>query len=621
MSGIVGLVNLDGAPIERDWLLTMTRHMACRGPDAQDIWIDGPVGLGHTLLRATDESATEHQPFSLDGQVWITADARIDGRKELQEKLSARDRSPLSAVPDVELILRAYLLWKEDCLRHLIGDFAFAIWDGPQQQLFCARDHFGIKPFYFARLSRCFLCSNTLNCLRLHPRVSSRLNERAIGDYLLFAGNRNPATTTFADIQRLPAGHSLRISADHLHGQRFWSLSIPEQIRYRRQGDYLEHFKACLKDAVADRLRTEKIAIWFSGGLDSPMLAATALDFARKSAQALDIQGFTLVYDRLIPDQERYYSSLAAEALGMTRHCLPMDDYELYEGWDRPELQKPEPSHGPLAISEWDHLRQTAAHSRVVLYGQGADEAFWHTSVANLIPTMPAWNLLMDLCRCLCWHRRIPPIGSGVLAAFRRWYRKDETDITYPDWLREDFAARLDLPARWQELTSEKCLKIHTPRAAAFSRLSCSTWADLFESCDAGVTQVPLEFRAPYLDVRLLSFLLALPPIPWCVDKQMLRASLRGRMPKQIWRRPKTPLAGEPMAAYLARGQRPWAELANLPELNQYINIPKILSAAQGGMASPGQVWEWMRLVSLGRWLQQQHQRNLITNKVCLQPV
>src|SRR5918999_5613500 len=137
MSGILGIINLDGSPVDRQLLWRMTGSMSHRGPDEQQIWIDGNVGFGHTMLSTTFEAETEKQPLSLDGEIWLTADARIDDRVELISALEAKlDRdirvpllSPRSGPSfrgpnDAELILYAYEAWGEDCVKHLIGDFA-----------------------------------------------------------------------------------------------------------------------------------------------------------------------------------------------------------------------------------------------------------------------------------------------------------------------------------------------------------------------------------------------------------------------------------------------------------------------------------------------------------------
>jgi len=180
MSGIVGILHGDGQPIDPALLQTMTELMAFRGPDARDTWTDGYVGFGHALLRTTWESATERQPHSLDGKVWITGDIRLDWREDLIDQLRASRRNLENDVTDVDLVLHAYQVWGDACLERLSGDFALAIWDGPQQRLFCARDHFGVVPFFYATIGKGLIFSNTLNCLRLHPEVSDRLNEGAI---------------------------------------------------------------------------------------------------------------------------------------------------------------------------------------------------------------------------------------------------------------------------------------------------------------------------------------------------------------------------------------------------------------------------------------------------------
>src|ERR1051325_888452 len=183
MSGIVGIVNLDGAPVDRELLSQMTDFLSFRGPDAQEVWVEDNVGFGHAMLRTTWEAKTERQPLTLDGKIWLTADARIDGRAELIAELEAKLRRKIEPVElhgqasrltddsyhsngydsvartpnDAELILFAYEAWGEDCVKHLIGDFAFAIWDSRHRRLFCARDHFGVKQFYYAQVGGAFI--------------------------------------------------------------------------------------------------------------------------------------------------------------------------------------------------------------------------------------------------------------------------------------------------------------------------------------------------------------------------------------------------------------------------------------------------------------------------------
>src|SRR5690242_2435941 len=140
MSGIFGIVEPDGKPVDRELLGRMLDGQRFRGPDGDGLWIDGHVGLGHTLCRSTCAAPGERQPCSLDGRVWVTADARIDGQDDLVRRLRESGRDVAPGVTDPELILHAYAAWGDECVRHLIGDFAFALWDGPRRRLFAAVD-------------------------------------------------------------------------------------------------------------------------------------------------------------------------------------------------------------------------------------------------------------------------------------------------------------------------------------------------------------------------------------------------------------------------------------------------------------------------------------------------
>jgi asparagine synthase (glutamine-hydrolysing) len=258
MSGIVGVLNLDGVPIDRALLERMTEFMTVRGPDDLQVWLKDAVGFGHTMLRTTWEAEYEHQPFTLDRQVWIIADARIDDREVLAQKLGIE---PLPSPPfgketrvitDVELILRAYLEWGNSCVEHLLGDFAFAIWDGRKRRLWCARDQFGVKPFYYARTQNTFLFASSIDCLRHHPQVSSELNEEAIGDFLLFGHNQNEENTIYRNIHRIPPAHRLIVTDNKQQLERYWHFPTGSEIRYQNDADYVEHYREIFSTAVKD---------------------------------------------------------------------------------------------------------------------------------------------------------------------------------------------------------------------------------------------------------------------------------------------------------------------------------------------------------------------------------
>lgn len=605
MSGIVGIVNTDGAPVDHDLLRRMTEFMAQRGPDAQEIWADGPVGFGHAMLRTTRESEGEEQPRSLGGNLWVTADARIDGRAALVRKLEGAGFDGLKEAADADLILRAYAAWGEDCVQHLIGDFSFAVWDAPRRRLFCARDHFGVRPFFYASLKNCFVFSNTLDCLRLHPAVSSELNERALGDFLLFDLNYDLATTVFADILRLPPAHRLTLSGGEPRPARYWSLPTDGRIRYRRRGEYVEHFRELLKEAVDDRLRTERAGVLMSGGLDSTAVAATACELLSREGGDFSLRAYTITYEKLIEYDEDYYAGLTAEALGIPLNLLVADDYKLFEKCFQPESCRPEPVPNPLRAINDDQYRQLSADSRVALSGHGPDTVLsthFPRHVASLARQGHTLRALADVGRYAFWQRQPPPVGVRTL--LRRYLKREPTppEPRVPSWLNPDFIARENLAERFRQLNTEP-EPVHATNPVGYRRLDNPFWAYVFERDNLDVSRFAVEIRYPFFDLRLVSYMLAIPAVPWCVDKKLLRLAMRGSLPEPVRLRPKTPMVNDVFQARVDRGERPWVGKLNvLPALTKYFSSTDKQELERYGADD---IWFSLRLVWLNYWMQQ----------------
>jgi asparagine synthase (glutamine-hydrolysing) len=602
MSGIVGIINNDGAPVDRDLLRRMTDFMSYRGPDAQEVWIDGHVGFGHTMLRTTAEQANEHQPFTLDDEVWITADARIDGLAELISKLESAGVKDLDDATDVELILQAYRVWDTGCVNHLIGDFAFAIWDARRRQLFCARDHFGVKPFYYAEVANCVVFSNTLNCVLEHPGVSYEINDQAIGDFLLFGNKQEVTGTTFSDIKRLPAAHYIIWSSHTKHLQRYWNLPTDGHVRFSRDDEYVERFNELFEAAVSDRLRNNKVAVSMSGGLDSTSVAATASKVSSKKSEPLDLRAFTMVYEKLIPDQERYYSGLAAKGLGIPIHYIVLDDYRLYERWDCPELRSPEPDDFPLSALTFDHLKEISAHSRVVLSGDGGDPTlrFSQADLAQQLKSLRIWNASLFIVRYIQTSKRFPRLGFRT--KLKRLIKRDsEGPCPFPAWLNQAFTKQFDLPAR-QRLVNRGPKPVHPVRPDAYNSLIAIYWPDSFERADPGATSIPVEYRYPYFDIRLVSYLLAIPALPWCAQKELVRRAMKGLLPEPVRLRAKAPLAGDPFVQLIGHPEANWIDQFDpVPALTRYVDrtaIPRIDQEKD-----PLKLWLNTRPISLNYWL------------------
>ncbi len=541
MSGIVGIVNLDGAPVDRLLLKEMTDHQAFRGPDAQSMWIEGNVGFGHTMLRTTWESEREHQPFSLDGQVWITADARIDDRENLVEKLKSKGQEVVSAAPDAELILHAYHALKEECVEHLLGDFAFAIWDGHIRRVFCARDHLGVRPFYYFRSGKTFVFSNTLNCVRRHPDVSSKLNEQAVADFLLFGTNQEKATTIFSDIQRLAPAHSLAISKDNCVARSYWSMPVDEPVFYKRSSDYVDRFTELLTLAVRDRTRTPWVGVFMSGGLDSTSLAAAACKFSERRPA---VEAFTNVFDHLIPDEERYYAGLVAQHLGIPIHYRSCDDKQIDWEWNSRPFRTPEPAvYSVKRAFKLEEYRGLAEHGRVFFYGEGSDNALmyeWKPYLRYLAQQHLWSRLIRDVFQHAIAHRRVLP--TSAIASYVTRNGGEVPQPGFPPWLDDEFASRIHARTRWETVQSPTN-SLHPVRPVGFGSFASASWSRLFESMDPGFTEAPVEFWHPYVDLRLLRYMLSVPALPWCRRKYLLRRAMRNILPDEVVRRDKAPLA------------------------------------------------------------------------------
>ena len=604
MSGIVGIYERSGAPVDRGLLQALAHLLSFRGPDARETWSQGAIGLGHTMLRTTRESQMEQQPASLDGKLWITSDARIDCRDELEKKLTQQGQGVAGrAATDPGLILRAYAAWGTECVQHLRGDFAFAIWDARKKLLFCARDHFGVKPFYYSELGELFIFSNTLDCLRLHPGVSEELNDAAIGDFLLFGLNCDAATTTFRDIRRLPAAHTMTVSTEGLRIQRYWSAPTAGRIRYQRAEDYVEHFQILLQAAVTDRMRVDRAGILLSGGLDSATVATTAREVAGSAAGTTDLRAYTVVYESLIPDQDGRYAREVAEFLKIPQQFIPMDALQPFERWDDPEIRAPEPVDDPFFAGLFDQFRTIAADCRVVFSGEGADNLmhFEMLPFARALMREGQWiSLFRETSRYLSVRASIVP---GLRRRALGLFGKDPTAPVYPGWLQLDFARRLNLQDRsreWSELPADRPHRI-LPKAHA--SLSLPHWSSMFEPENAGVTRCAVEVRHPFLDLRIVNFMLALPPFPLFFEKQLLRDAVAGRLPESVRTRRKAPLAGSPLVEHLRKSRPDWMQhLDWSAEMDAYVCKSEL--AAVQNETHAEKAHSALRPLCLNFWLQ-----------------
>jgi asparagine synthase (glutamine-hydrolysing) len=298
MSGIGGVVRLDGAPVSRGAIESLANAVAHRGRDGQGVWSDTHAALVHAMLHTTPESVTEPQPF-VEGELVITADVRLDDRARLLAELAP----PKSG--DAALIAAAYRRWGAGCVGHLEGDFAFAIWDAREQTLFCARDPFGVKSLVYAHVpGTLFAFGSVARVVLALEEVPRAVDETRIADYL--AIHFADVERTFHEaLRRLPGGCTLTLRDGGIDIQRYWSPESVRPLRLKSDAEYAEGFLEHFNRAVHDRMRVvrpSELGSMLSGGLDSTFISCVA-----RNASPDPLPVFSWIFSDAMEADEREY--------------------------------------------------------------------------------------------------------------------------------------------------------------------------------------------------------------------------------------------------------------------------------------------------------------------------
>ncbi|HWR14009.1 MAG TPA: asparagine synthase-related protein [Terriglobales bacterium] len=584
MNGFLAVINLDGSAVDRDVLARMSKEMQARACVRQETWVNGEAGFA---VGWPDASTRE---VAVSGEITVLGDIRLDARQEIG--VGAGELS------DARVIAEAYRKWERGCVGHLLGDFAFVVFDSKRNELLCARDHFGIKPLFYAVTKSALIISNTIECVIAHPEVSDELNEIALADFLLFDHIQDTSATSYRDVLRLPPAHLLTLNRG-LKLERYWTLPTDCVTRFRSSSEYVEHYVELLKVAVQDRVRDHaRVAVMMSGGLDSTSVAALA------KAQGRDVAAFTLISEANGPDPEKRFSKIAADALGIPLVQHHQEAYQPFAGWDELPHRKPEPSMDLFPQSGNDFFSKVAEFSPAALSGYGGDPGLYPSAefVRKSLRSAKAISLLASSLLYVLRHGKLPNVG--LRTALRR--KGDPDPGRIPGWLNPEFVKQCDLEERWVE--AHRLTRVpETMRPEAYRVLMSPGWEQLFWLQEAGFTGVPLEVRHPMFDLRVLKFLLGIPPIPWCVDKELLRVAMKDRLPKDIRFRPKT-TAGTavPVANGIAVGDL--KRFGIDPLIKQYVNsLPEeFLPSTQY------ETWSTLRPWLLNLWLRKSRIRKTV---------
>jgi asparagine synthase (glutamine-hydrolysing) len=547
MSGFAAVVDFAGRAVDGEVWAAMRGVLARTAPHGGGEHVDRRVALADAHFDADPERARSAMPLTLDGRRWIAGDLRLDARDELCAALGASD-----AEGDAALVLRAYERWGAECASRLTGDFAFVIWDAATRELYAARDPFGVRPFYYAWRDGVFVASSALAAVRRHPAVSDRLDDDAIAEMLLFSIVLDPARTTFADVHTLPAGHVLRANAGGVTVTRWFTLPMEEPLRFRDRRELLDTFNEHLRRAVSDRISGPALAISMSGGLDSTAIATVAAEVMKERYAQPRILAQTIVFDPLVPDDEERFAVAVARRLGLEHEIIRADRHRLFERWDQPGYRKEEPTNDPFSAITTDQFRRAAGHAPVMLSGQGGDVVFYasHPYFYALLRRGRVDRFFGEIAGYVMRKGRLPPLC--LRSSFRRARGIRPAYPPFPAWIAPELAASLRLHERWQEYWND-LPQVHPTRPQAYALLGQPGWQRLHEYTDPAAMDVRIVYRNPYLDLRLVRFLLRVSPMPWFAEKELLRESMRGRLPEAVRTRRKRPIGMDPAHLWMSR--------------------------------------------------------------------
>jgi len=379
MCGIAGIFNLNGEPVSQVVLRKMTDAIAHRGPDGEGFYIDSFIGLGHRRLAIIDLSPAGHQPMSTeDGNYIITYNGEVYNFQALRIELEGLGHKFRSKT-DTEVVLHAYVQWGAECLKRFNGMFALAIWDKTRQEIFLARDRYGIKPLYYTLVGPTLIFASEQKAIIKHPSVRREIDLEALVEYFTFQ-NIFTQKTLLKGIWIFPAGCFAQIplgkTTDSLKPIRFWDFDFQEPNHPVSEQEYVEELDRLFRQAVIRQLVSDvEVGSYLSGGMDSgsiTAIAATQLPYIKTFTCGFDlhsISGLELAFDErkkaefmsYLFKTEHYEMVLKA---GDMERILPRLAWHLEE----PRVGQSYPNF---------YVAQLAAKFvKVVLSGTGGDELF-----------------------------------------------------------------------------------------------------------------------------------------------------------------------------------------------------------------------------------------------------
>ncbi len=524
MCGIAGQYRLDGGEPDRELLDAMSERLAHRGPDGNGTRISGNVGLVHRRLAIIDLSDDACQPMANeDRTLWLVFNGEIYNYVELRGELTAKGHS-FASKSDSEVILHAFEEWGRDCLSRFNGMWAFALYDEKKQELFCSRDRFGIKPFYYTQTGDSFLFASEIKALLAHPGVGKRPDDEMLRTYLAWGVQDHTGRTMFEGISQLRPAHAMMVERN---GQkppfRYWDVKVSAAIT-SGVPDADEELKllSILRTAACIHLRSDvAVGTCLSGGIDSSTLAVFINELIRTESPAsvgLRQKTFSVYFDDPRFDERRYIDEIVA-ATGVDASRTRPDAGGAWDELQQLLYMQDEPFGSLSVYAQYCVMRLASEKVKVVLDGQGADEL-----LAGYLAYEGSY--IGGLLRSLHWLRAVSEITGAI-----RHHRGFFTDAIRQLFVRSGRRNLLkgDVPP---------VLRYSGSLDAVLERdLTITNLPALLHYEDRNSMAFSIESRVPYLDVRFVEFVASLPldrKIRQGVTKHVLRRAIRGIVPEPI---------------------------------------------------------------------------------------
>jgi asparagine synthase (glutamine-hydrolysing) len=524
--------------VDADQVGRLTDLVAHRGPDGRGVRVNGNVGLGHRRLAIIDLTEDGAQPMrDTRHPIWITYNGEIYNYLELRAELEALGHI-FHTASDTEVLLAAYVQWGDKCLNRFNGMWSFAIHDERDNTLFCARDRFGVKPFYYVNTSAQFAFGSEIR--QLLPLIECPVaDDDLVSDFLVCGLTDHTNRTFFKGVEKLPSGHWMRVdvSTGQIAMERYYSLT-PRSYG-ADEADAARLLRDLLDDATRLRLRSDvRVGTCLSGGLDSSSVATlAAMRYVSTSNERFF--AITAVSEQVSNNEEAYAAEVATKSELNWLRTKP--SYEDFASTAEALLDvQEEPFAGPSIMMQYEVMKTARSNGVIVLLdGQGGDETlmgyhryyaawlldhlhragvsgFFSAFSAATKAGIPARRLLM----CLFGAR-----SAGLRAAFYRWRYTFLRNPDLPESLRR-FARKTK---NAQEMQVLEITETNLPMLLRFE--------------DKNSMRFGIETRLPFLDYRFVEFALSLPTHlklnrGWA--KWPLRAAMKGVLPASIcWRKDK----------------------------------------------------------------------------------